>query len=165
MVDENKNPGGQPEQSQQATSPNPVETKPKRARGLAAADPETRRAVARKGGEAVSRNKKHMAEIGKKGGEAVSQDRRHMASIGRKGGEAVSQNREHMAEIGRKAWKEETRYHRRSLAETGMYRYKTIIGPGLKARTLENQKAEAAIAVRCLNRYTALGMPHSLRIA
>lgn len=76
--------------------------KPKRPRGLAAADPETRRLVARKGGEAVSRNRKHMADIGKKGGEAVSQDRRHMATIGRKGGEAVSQNREHMAEIGRK---------------------------------------------------------------
>ncbi|MEW6055213.1 MAG: general stress protein [Bdellovibrionota bacterium] len=58
--------------------------------------------MARKGGEAVSRNRKHMAEIGRKGGEAVSQDRRHMAEIGRKGGEAVSQNREHMAEIGRK---------------------------------------------------------------
>lgn len=79
-----------------------AQAKPKRARGLAAADPETRRLVARKGGEAVSRNRKHMAEIGKKGGEAVSQDRKHMASIGRKGGEAVSQNREHMAEIGRK---------------------------------------------------------------
>ena len=42
---------------------------------------------------------------------------------------------------------------------------KTIIGPGLKARTLENQKAEAAVAVRCLNRFTALGMPRSIRIA
>jgi IS5 family transposase len=70
-----------------------------------------------------------------------------------------------IAEIGRKAWKEETRYHRRSLAETGMCRYKTIIGPGLKARTLDNQKAEAAVAVRCLNRFTALGMPRSTRIA
>ena len=92
--------------SQQQSQPvqTNVESQPKvkRARGLAAADPETRRQVARKGGEAVSRNKKHMAEIGKKGGEAVSQDRKHMASIGRKGGEAVSQNREHMAEIGRK---------------------------------------------------------------
>jgi len=76
--------------------------KPKRPRGLAAADPETRRKVARKGGEAVSRNRRHMAEIGRKGGETVSQDRKHMAEIGRKGGEAVSQNREHMAEIGRK---------------------------------------------------------------
>jgi hypothetical protein len=43
--------------------------------------------------------------------------------------------------------------------------YKTIIGPGLKARTLDNQKAEAAVAVRCVNRFTALGMPKSLRIA
>jgi hypothetical protein len=70
-----------------------------------------------------------------------------------------------IAEIGRKAWKEETHYHRRSLAETGVYRYKTIIGPGLKARTLDNQKAEAAIGVRCLNRFTALGMPRTLRVA
>ena len=70
-----------------------------------------------------------------------------------------------IAEIGRKAWKEEAHYHRRSLAETAMCRYKTIIGPGLKARTLETQKAEAAVAVRCLNRFTALGMPKSLRIA
>jgi len=70
-----------------------------------------------------------------------------------------------IAEIGRNAWKQETRYHRRSLAETGMCRYKTIIGPGLKARTLDNQKAEAAVGVRCLNRFTALGMPRSIRIA
>jgi general stress protein YciG len=40
-------------------------------------------------------------EAARKGGEAVSQNRDHMASIGRKGGEAVSRNREHMAEIGR----------------------------------------------------------------
>jgi hypothetical protein len=70
-----------------------------------------------------------------------------------------------IAEIGRKAWKEETGYHRRSLAETGVGRYKTIIGPGLKARTLANQRAEAAIGVHCLNRFTALGMPVSVRIA
>jgi hypothetical protein len=76
-------------------------------------------------------------------------------------GDAVAR----IAEIGRKAWKEETRCHRRSLAETGVYRYKTLIGPGLKARTLDNQKAEAAIGVRCLNLFTALGMPRSLRIA
>ncbi len=70
-----------------------------------------------------------------------------------------------IAEIGSKAWKEESRYHRRSLAETGMGRYKTIIGQGLRARTLPNQRAEAAIGVHCLNRFTALGMPVSIRIA
>jgi general stress protein YciG len=71
-------------------------------RGLASADPETRKAVARKGGEAVSRNREHMAAIGRKGGQTVSQDRQHMSQIGRKGGEAVSRDRQHMSEIGRK---------------------------------------------------------------
>jgi hypothetical protein len=70
-----------------------------------------------------------------------------------------------IAAVGRAAWKAETGYHRRSLAETAMSRYKTIIGPGLNARTLDNQKAEAAVAVRCINRLTALGMPRSLRVA
>jgi hypothetical protein len=76
-------------------------------------------------------------------------------------GEAVAR----IAEIGRKAWKQETGYHRRSLAETAMCRYKTLIGPSLKARTFDNQKAEAAVAVYCINRFTALGMPRSIRIA
>ena len=71
-------------------------------RGLASADPETRKAVARKGGVAVSKNREHMASIGRKGGQTVSQDRQHMSQIGRKGGEAVSRDRQHMSEIGRK---------------------------------------------------------------
>ncbi|CAM5595993.1 IS5 family transposase ISBam3 [Aquamicrobium terrae] len=70
-----------------------------------------------------------------------------------------------ITEIGRKAWKPETRYHRRSLTETAMGRYKTIIGPGLKARTFDRQQVEAAVAVRCINRFTALGMPVSVKIA
>ena len=60
------------------------------------------RAAGKKGGDVVSQNRRHMAEIGRKGGERVSQDRTHMAAIGRKGGEAVSGDRQHMAEIGRK---------------------------------------------------------------
>lgn len=38
---------------------------------------------------------------GRKGGEKVSADRAHMAEIGRKGGAAVSKKPGHMAEIGR----------------------------------------------------------------
>ncbi|HEY1016834.1 MAG TPA: KGG domain-containing protein [Herpetosiphonaceae bacterium] len=56
-------------------------------RGFAAMNDEQQREIARKGGEAVSRNREHMARIGRKGGEAVSQNREHMARIGRKGGE------------------------------------------------------------------------------
>lgn len=63
--------------------------------------------------------------------------------------------------LGRKGWKRESGYHRRSLSETAMFRYKTIIGPALRARNLSNQKAEVAIAIRTLNRFTALGMPIS----
>lgn len=70
-----------------------------------------------------------------------------------------------IAEIGRKAWKQETGYHRRSLAETGMYRYKALIGPRLNARSFASQQAEAAIGVHCVNRFTALGMPRSIKIA
>lgn len=50
--------------------------------------PEQRSEIGRKGGEAVSRNREHMAAIGRKGGEAVSRDREHMADIGSKGGRA-----------------------------------------------------------------------------
>lgn len=63
--------------------------------------PEQAREAGRKGGQAVSRDRLHMARIGRKGGEAVSGDRAHMARIGRKGGAAVSEDRQHMAEIGR----------------------------------------------------------------
>jgi Transposase DDE domain len=70
-----------------------------------------------------------------------------------------------ITEIGSRAWKIEARYHRRSLAETAMYRTKTLISPTLNSRTLPNQKTEAAIAVNCLNRFTALGMPVSVKIA
>jgi general stress protein YciG len=71
-------------------------------RGFASMSPEQQRAIARKGGEAVSRNREHMASIGARGGESVSKNREHMSEIGRKGGEAVSQDREHMKRIGRK---------------------------------------------------------------
>ena len=70
-----------------------------------------------------------------------------------------------IAEVGRDAWKAETGYHRRSLAETAMLRYKTLIGPSLRSRSFDRQKVEASVAVRCINRFTALGMPKSIRIA
>jgi hypothetical protein len=70
-----------------------------------------------------------------------------------------------IAEIGRKAWKVETGYHRRSLAETTMYRMKTIFGDDLQSREEERQKTEVAIRCAALNRMTHLGMPDSYRVA
>jgi hypothetical protein len=61
--------------------------------------------------------------------------------------------------VGRKQWKQEIGYHRRSLAETAMYRMKCCFGDKLKNRELPNQRAEARIRCKILNHFTQLGMP------
>jgi hypothetical protein len=60
-------------------------------------------------------------------------------------------------------WQRRSGYGRRSLVETAMYRYKTIIGRRLHARTPPNQRTEAKIACNALNKMTRLGMPISVR--
>jgi len=45
-----------------------------------------------------------------------------------------------------------------------MFRYKSIIGDRLRARRLETQTTEAAIAVNILNRMTSLGKPWSVAV-
>jgi len=63
--------------------------------------------------------------------------------------------------VGRTEWKRESGYHRRSLAETMMFRFKTIFGETCSRRTFENQAAELLLACAALNRMTHLGMPDS----
>ncbi len=65
---------------------------------------------------------------------------------------------------GRMAWQKQTNYGLRALVELAMLRYKTIIGPKLKARELSQQKTEAAVSVRVINRMTGLGMPTSIKV-
>ncbi len=60
---------------------------------------------------------------------------------------------------GRKGWKKEVGYHRRSLAETAMYRVKQNFGSILKNRILENQQTESRIRCKIINQFTQLGMP------
>jgi len=66
---------------------------------------------------------------------------------------------------GRIAWQKQTNYGLRALVELAMLRYKTIIGPKMKARELSQQKTEAAVSVRVLNRMTNIGMPVSVKMA
>ena len=70
-----------------------------------------------------------------------------------------------IAEAGHDAWKAATGYHHRFRAEAAMLRCKMLIGPSLRSHSIGRQKIEAAVAVRCINRFTALGMPRSIRIA
>jgi hypothetical protein len=65
---------------------------------------------------------------------------------------------------GRKRWKQQTGYHRRSLAETGVERYKRIIGPKLRARVFLRQQVEACLGCKILNRMTHLGMPKAYKV-
>ena len=65
---------------------------------------------------------------------------------------------------GRKAWKQESGYHRRSLAETHIYRYKQLIGDKLKARSFANQQVESRLGCAVLNRMIHLGKPESYRV-
>ena len=83
------------------------------------------------------------------------------------GGTTSTQRDHHIGTIakhGRMGWQRRSGYNRRSLIETAMFRYKTIIGRRLHARTLPNQRTEAKIGCNALNRMTALGMPASARI-
>lgn len=66
-----------------------------------------------------------------------------------------------MRAYGKKGWKVNSGYHRRSLAETAMYRFKTLLGGKLSSRKFENQLVETAIKCEILNKMTELGMPSS----
>jgi len=66
---------------------------------------------------------------------------------------------------GRQAWKRDSGYHIRSLAETTMFRLKTIFGDRLSARLLETQVTQALIRCAALNRMTHLGMPDCDKVA
>ena len=79
----------------------------KQLRGFAAMDSEKQREIARKGGKAAHEKgtaheftPEEARVAGRKGGEAVSRDRQHMAAIGREGG---------MSSHGRKNESDETR--------------------------------------------------------
>jgi len=66
-----------------------------------------------------------------------------------------------IGEIGKKEWKKEVGYHRRSLSESAMFRYKTIHTNKLYSRQFMSQKTENDIKIKALNIMTAQGMPVS----
>lgn len=66
---------------------------------------------------------------------------------------------------GRKEWKKDSGYHIRSLAETTMFRLKTIFGNEFSTRLLETQTTQAVVRCAALNKMTHLGMPQSYKVA
>ena len=66
--------------------------------------------------------------------------------------------------LGRRQWQKASGYHRQSRVENTFFRYKSIIGDGLRARSPAGQGSEAVLGCEILNRMTALGRPVSYRI-
>lgn len=113
--------------------------------------------------------------LGDAGGDGAYDTRGCYEAIARRGGRAVIPPRKNAAywerghprntavaacrKQGRQTWKIDSGYHRRSLAETGVYRFKRLIGPCLSARLPDNQAAEVYSGIAVINRMNTLGMP------
>jgi transposase len=72
----------------------------------------------------------------------------------------------HIAAInadGRMQWQSATDYGKRSLVETAIGRYKSIVGRRLRARSFAAQQTEVAIGCTILNRMLACARPKSVR--
>jgi transposase len=65
---------------------------------------------------------------------------------------------------GRKRWKQDSGYHRRSIAETTMFRLKTFFGGNLSARQFDNQAVELFIKCAALNRMMQIAKPDSYKV-
>ncbi len=93
-------------------------------------------------------------------GTAPSQRDRHIALIRDTG------HRGWQAGAGRQGLAENAvDYGRRSLGETAMFRYKALIGPGLRARGLPAQQTQARAGGAVLNRMSRRRRPTSQRVA
>jgi IS5 family transposase len=66
--------------------------------------------------------------------------------------------------IGRRRWKKQSGYHRQARVENAFFRYKSIIGEGLRARSPAGQGTEAVLACNILNQMTQRGRPASYAI-
>ena len=67
--------------------------------------------------------------------------------------------------LGRRQWKKASGHHRQGRVENTFFRYKSIIGAGLLARSPTGQGSVVVLGGAILNRMTALGRPVSYRIS
>ena len=67
-------------------------------------------------------------------------------------------------QLGRRRWKKVSGYHRQGRVENTFFRYTSIIGDGLRARSPTGQGSEVVLGCEILNRMTELGRPVSYRL-
>ena len=66
--------------------------------------------------------------------------------------------------VGRREWQRESGYRQQARVENGFFRYKSVLGGGLKARNSIAQTREALIGCHILNRMAELGRPESYAV-
>ena len=88
------------------------------------------------------------------------------ARVSRQGRRSSARDRtiKKVKKLGRRRWKKASGYHRQTRVENTFFRYKSIIGDALRARTSGGQEAEALLACSVLNRMMELGRPKSYSI-
>ena len=70
----------------------------------------------------------------------------------------------HVRRAGLRQWKRERGWHQQARAENGVYRYKQIIGPSMRARDPAGPRVEARLACSILNRMTEMERPESYAV-
>ena len=66
---------------------------------------------------------------------------------------------ERIRQVGRREWQKESGYRQQARVENSFFRYKSVLGGGLKARHGKAQRREVAIGCHILNRMAELGRP------
>ena len=70
-----------------------------------------------------------------------------------------------IAKKGRIGWQKASGYNTRSRVEATIWRYKQVIGDGLRSRKDGRRTTEFGVGIHVLNRMLELGRPISVRIA
>ena len=88
------------------------------------------------------------------------------ASLARRGARSGARDRtiRRVKARGRRRWKKASGDHQHARVEHAFFRYKSIVGDCLRARSSSGQRREAVLACNVLNRMTELGRPVSYRI-
>ena len=89
------------------------------------------------------------------------------AKVSRRGPRSRARDRTISAvkKVGRRRWQKMAGYHQQARVENAFFRYKSIIGDRLCARTTAGQVVESVLACNVLNRMTELGRPESFALA
>lgn len=72
------------------------------------------------------------------------------------------ENLRYIRKHGRKKWKRDAHYHRRSIAETTMFRFKATFGGRVRYRNFDNQGVELLLQCAALNRMIQAAKPASV---